>query len=280
MPPRATRETMLYTGPVTGRVWQLNGQGQENHPVTLMPSPKGLYGTGVKVHSREIPRSRTRKRVAVVPEPLNLELVFDIKAETPALTRRVFEQFKEDWPLTGNRHGQLPPTGLLSFNSGRSEWKYLDVYRTERFENMLGKSPMALGKAKLMVVACAEDPFPYGDYEPLEVKVSGSNMAQGVLRNDGQVPTSPTVHWDGPAATLRFGGDVDFTAQVNGEALFDLSPNELTITESRGVRPIITTWNQQPWLTVPAGGTAKLNLSSNRSGKFTVHMPPRWEELY
>lgn len=280
MKPPATRETLLYTGPITGRTWQLNGEGQEHHPVTLLPSPKGLYGTGAKVHTREVPRSRTRKRVAVVPEPLNLELTFDIKADTPANTRRVFEQFTQDWPLASGTYGQLPPTGVLAFNSGGSEWRYLDVYRTERFENLLGKSPIALGKAKIMVVAQAEDPFPYGDYEPLEVSVVPSKQAQGTLRNDGQVPVSPQVHWQGPAATLTFGGGANFTTKVEGEALFDLAPNELTVTEARGARPIITTWNQQPWLTVPAGGTARLNLSSNRPGKFTVHMPPQWEELY
>lgn len=273
-------ETLVYYGPVTGRKWQLQGQGQENHPVTLLRSPKGFHGSGLKVNRQAAPRSRVSRLVSVVPEPLTLELTVDIKGRTPEDTRRVVEQFKADWPSSNTQWDQLPPTGRLALNDGYGPWKYLDVFRTDRFEDLIGIAPMAVGKAKLMIVASTEDPYPYGDYEPIRVEAQAGVMYSVSLFNDGSVPASPRFYWQGPATTLRFKHGREFEIKVRGEALIDFSPTELVITEGNTSKPIVTTWNQDPGFVVTGYKQSTFAFSSSAAGVATLHMPPRWEEFY
>lgn len=280
MATRYGRETLVYYGPVTGRKWQLQGPGQENHPVTLLRSPKGFFGTGLKVNRRAAPRSRVSRLVSVVPEPLTLELTVDIKAGTHEETRRVVEQFKADWPASSAQWDALPPTGRLALNDGHGLWKYLDVFRTDRFEDLIGIAPMAVGKAKLMIIASAEDPFPYGDYEPIRMDVQPGGWRDVELFNDGTVPASPRFHWKGRPATLKFKHGREFEVKVSSEALIDFSPTELVVTEGNMAKPIITTWNHDPGFVVPGNSKATFTFSSDTAGVGTIHMPPRWEEFY
>ncbi|MBU5654531.1 hypothetical protein KPA07_06340 [Corynebacterium aurimucosum] len=277
---RYGRETLVYYGPVTGRKWQLQGQGQENHPVTLLRSPKGFHGSGLKVNRRAAPRSRVSRLLSVVPEPLTLELTVDIKAGTHEETRRVLEQFKADWPSSNAQWDQLPPTGRLALNDGYGPWKYLDVFRTDRFEDLIGIAPMAVGKAKLMIIASAEDPYPYGDYEPIRVGVRAGAKNSVTLFNDGSVPASPRFYWKGQATTLRFGHGNGFEVKLRGEALIDFSPTELVVTEANVSTPIVTSWNQEPGFVVSGYKQEAFTFTSSAAGTVELHMPPRWEEFY
>lgn len=277
---RYGRETLLYYGPVTGRKWQLQGPGQENEPVTLLRSPKGFFGTGLRVNRRAAPRSRVSKLVSVVPEPLTLELTVDIKGRTHEDTRRIVEQFKADWPASGSTWDSLPPTGKLALNDGHGDWKYLDVFRTDRFEDLIGIAPMAVGKAKMMIVASSEDPFPYGDYEPIRVDVQPGRPNTIPLYNAGSVPASPRVYWSGNATELHFMHGRGFDVKLNGRALIDFSPTELVVTQENAAKPIITSWDQDPGFVVPGKDLRTLEFISTATGVATVHMPPRWEEFY
>lgn len=277
---RYGRETLVYYGPVTGRKWQLQGQGQENHPVTLLRSPKGFHGAGLKVNRRAAPRSRVSRLLSVVPEPLTLELTVDIKADTHEETRRVLEQFKADWPSSNTEWDKLPPTGKLALNDGYGPWKYLDVFRTDRFEDLIGIAPMAVGKAKLMIIASTEDPYPYGDYEPIRAEVQAGGSQTVTLFNDGSVPASPRLYWKGPATTLRFKHGNGFEIKVRGEALIDFSPTELVVTERNISKPIVTSWHQEPGFIVPGYQQETFTFTSSAVGSFELHMPPRWEEFY
>lgn len=277
---RYGRETLLYHGPVTGRKWQLQGPGQENEPVTLLRSPKGFVGAGLRVNRRAAPRSRVSKLVSVVPEPLTLELTVDIKGRTHEDTRRIVEQFKSDWPSSGSSWDSLPPTGRLALNDGRGDWKYLDVFRTDRFEDLIGIAPMAIGKAKLMIVASSEDPFPYGDYEPIRVDVQPDRTHRVELYNPGSVPVAPHVYWSGLQTQLHFTHGRGFDVALEGRALIDFNPTELVVTQGETAKPIITSWDRDPGFVVPAKESRTLEFTSKRAGVATVHMPPRWEEFY
>lgn len=267
------REVVLYEGPVTGRTWQLQGRGQHDHPVTLMRSPAGLFGTNLNVTRRSLPRSRRQQRVAVRPGALPLELTFDVHMPTPAETQRALMQFVSDWPDDGT-------PGVLRFNAGGGRWKALDVYRTDRIEDMIGIAPLAVGKAKIMIVASSDDPYPRGDYRPQVQKVAAAGTVTFTVRNDGEVAVAPRVVWQGAAATLTFGGAVAFTTKVTGDSLVDLDAEQLTVTDAATTRPLITSWDKSPALMVEPGGQATFTVGSTVAGTLEAHLVPQFERLY
>lgn len=268
------RETVLYEGPRTGRVWQLQGARQQKEPVTLLRSPAGLFGTDLQVHRRSLPRSRKQRQVSVRQQPLTIELIVDVHAATPALTQRALSQFMQDWPDDGT-------PGKLSVHTRTGGWRHMDVYRVEKFHDMLGIAPQAANKAKLMIVASSDDPYPYGDYETVVVQVPGGTTTKTVtVTNTGDVPVAPLVYWKGLAGWVKFAGAAKFQTNVSTEALFDLDEEELTVTETRGTRPIVSTWDASPSCMVGPGESAALTVSAQQPGSFEVHMRPQFRELY
>lgn len=268
------RETVLYEGPVTGRVWQLQGAAQAAQPVTLMRSPAGLFGPDLQVHRRSLPRSRRQRQVHVRQQPPALELVVDVHTPKHTDTLRVLSQFRKDWPDDGT-------PGKLSVHTRTGGWRHMDVYRVEKFHDMLGVAPQAANKAKLMIVASADDPYPYGDYEPKLVELSGNGATATVLlTNTGDVPVAPLLFWKGLAGWVKCEGASRFETTVGTEALFDLDEEELTATEPEGTRPIVTTWDASPACMIGPGKTVGLVLSSQQPGSFEIHLQPRFKELY
>ena len=79
---------------------------------------------------------------------------------------------------------------------------------------------------------------------------------------------------------LTISGAAKATIQLKGESLIDLDPEELTVTDANGTRPIVTSWDQSPACEVEPGRKAKLTLRSVASGQMEVHMVPHFEGWY
>lgn len=272
--------TVIYDGP-SGTSWQIQGEGQEGHPVTLMPKPYGLYGAPLNVKRQTFAGRRGSRRTSTLAKSPEVELQVRIDGAVGKDIEAKIAEFLSEWPEDGR-------TGTLQVHTHTHGWRSLEVYRTEAIEPLHTRDPMVSGRAKFLIVASADDPYPVMPYEPVIVKVPHFGEAfYADVHNPGEVTIYPQIKWNGGAAELVGGwrDPVDgvqqaWHAQVTGDALIDLDPHRLTVTDAAGTRGMQLTWQDAGDIPIPPGETVELAFWSLTPGSFEIHAVPRLTRLY
>ena len=245
------QSTLSYRDP-SGRTWQLQGPNQNRHPVVLLRRPVGLFGTGVEVETRRVLNSRQSFRVQTMPQSPNIELVVQVAEHTPKDMATTLQAWFNAWPEDDDdAQWNAPRTGTLIASTPWVGQRMWDVYRTEEMEPLMGVDPLVARRARFLVVASADDPYPYGaDVVAKATFVAGKQITMPIT-NTGEVPVPPRVKFTVPELT-----DVSvevtspagqrlatFTYKVPGAGTLDLDPNSMTFSAGGEVKPMDWWWS-------------------------------------
>lgn len=245
------QSTLSYRDP-SGRTWQLQGPNQNRHPVVLLRRPLGLFGTGVEVETRRVLNSRQSFRVQTMPQAPNIELVVQVAEHTPKDMARTLQAWFNAWPEDDDdAQWNAPRTGTLIASTPWVGQRMWDVYRTEEMEPLMGVDPLVARRARFLVVASSDDPYPYGKDVAVTASLAAGQATTVQVNNVGEVPVSPRLRVDVPALT-----DVSvevtsptgqrlatFTYKMPGAGTLDLDPNSMTFSAGGEVKPMDWWWS-------------------------------------